>query len=227
MLDGTKLREMLERIEALFLGATTPGERAAAAGARERIEARLGEIRRTDPAVEMQFNMRNPWSKKLLVALLRRYGFKPYRYYRQRHTTGSPSPTCPGRVSAPIPRGLPRSCPQALSGSPGSPLPPPAQPSRETIPPAPAGPGEAHRGPLALRPLGIVHRPPCRSSKAPREPLGPNSRWRGGTKQSRAGAFGAWRAPVHPCRVSSDLAGHTGGCDTSGRSSRRRGRRAR
>jgi len=87
MLDGAKLREMLERIEALYLGATTPGERAAAASARERIEARLGEIRRTDPAIEMQFNMRNPWSKKLLVALLRRYGFKPYRYYRQRHTT--------------------------------------------------------------------------------------------------------------------------------------------
>ena len=31
--------------------------------------------------------MRDVWSKKLFLALLRRYGIKPYRYYRQRNTT--------------------------------------------------------------------------------------------------------------------------------------------
>src|SRR4029077_2578618 len=29
----------------------------------------------------------NPWSYRLLIALARRYGLKPYRYRRQRHLT--------------------------------------------------------------------------------------------------------------------------------------------
>ncbi len=31
--------------------------------------------------------MRDTWSRKVFVALLRRYEIKPYRYHRQRHTT--------------------------------------------------------------------------------------------------------------------------------------------
>jgi hypothetical protein len=31
--------------------------------------------------------MEDGWSKKLFIALLRRYGLKPYRYTRQRRTT--------------------------------------------------------------------------------------------------------------------------------------------
>jgi len=31
--------------------------------------------------------MADMWSRKLFVALLRRYGIKPFRYYRQKHTT--------------------------------------------------------------------------------------------------------------------------------------------
>ena len=31
--------------------------------------------------------MSDMWSRKLFVALLRRYDIKPFRYYRQRHTT--------------------------------------------------------------------------------------------------------------------------------------------
>ncbi len=31
--------------------------------------------------------MNNQWSRRLFTALLRRYDIKPYRYYRQRHTT--------------------------------------------------------------------------------------------------------------------------------------------
>jgi len=31
--------------------------------------------------------MSNAWSRQLFVALLRRYGVRPYRYHRQRHTT--------------------------------------------------------------------------------------------------------------------------------------------
>jgi len=85
--DQAKLIETLQRIEALYAGATTEGEREAAASARERIRARLDKLQDYDPPVEFKFTMSNWWSKKLFVALLRRYGIKPYRYHRQRHTT--------------------------------------------------------------------------------------------------------------------------------------------
>jgi len=86
-MDEAKLLETLERIEALFLGATTSGEREAAAGAMERVRARLKEVQQSDAPVEYKFSMRDMWSRRLFVALLRRYDFKPYRYYRQRYTT--------------------------------------------------------------------------------------------------------------------------------------------
>ncbi len=85
--DEAKLIQTLREIEALFAGATTPGERTAAGNARERIRARLQGFRESDPPVEYRFTMTNMWSRKLLVALLRRYGLRPYRYYRQRYTT--------------------------------------------------------------------------------------------------------------------------------------------
>lgn len=87
MTDEQRLVEKLQRIEALFAGAATPGERQAAAQARERIRARLREQQQSDPPVEITFTLRDRWSLKLLVALLRRYELKPYRYPRQRHTT--------------------------------------------------------------------------------------------------------------------------------------------
>jgi hypothetical protein len=37
--------------------------------------------------VEFRFSLADQWSRHLLVALLRRYGIKPYRYSRQRRTT--------------------------------------------------------------------------------------------------------------------------------------------
>jgi len=85
--DERKLLEKLQRIEALFAGAATPGERVAAANARGRIRARLEEVQEQDPPIEYRFSMGDMWSRKLFVALLRRYGIKPYRYYRQRYTT--------------------------------------------------------------------------------------------------------------------------------------------
>ena len=85
--DEQRLIEKLQRIEALFAGAATPGEREAAAQARERIRARLNEQQRTDPRVEYAFRLRDRWSLKLLTALLRRYQIRPFRYPRQRHTT--------------------------------------------------------------------------------------------------------------------------------------------
>ncbi len=81
------LRERLRKIEALFAGAGTPGERDAAAAAIARVKARLAEAARADPPVEMQFSMADAWSQRLFMALCRRYGLKPYRYRRQRRTT--------------------------------------------------------------------------------------------------------------------------------------------
>jgi len=85
--DEQRLIEKLRRIEALFAGTTEEGERAAAASALERLLARLAEVRKADPPVEYRFSVGNEWSRRLLMALLRRYGIEPYRYYRQRYTT--------------------------------------------------------------------------------------------------------------------------------------------
>ena len=83
--DERRLKDKLRAIEALFAGATTPGERDAAARARERITARLDE-RAAERPIEWQFRT-NEWSRRLLLALARRYGLKPYRYPRQRYSS--------------------------------------------------------------------------------------------------------------------------------------------
>jgi hypothetical protein len=82
-----ELREKLRKIEALFAGAGTAGERLAAEAARERVRLRLAELGRQDPAIEMQFSMPDQWSRHLFLALCRRYGLRPYRYHRQRRNT--------------------------------------------------------------------------------------------------------------------------------------------
>jgi hypothetical protein len=87
MSTESQLREKLRKIEALFAGAGTAGERLAAEAALERVRARLGELSRQDPSIEMQFSMPDQWSRHLFLALCRRYGMKPYRYYRQRRNT--------------------------------------------------------------------------------------------------------------------------------------------
>jgi hypothetical protein len=85
--DRHKLFETLRKIEALYAGAATPGERDAAASARERIRAKLKSVTEQERSEEYRFSMDNPWSRKVLVALLRRYGIEPYRYSRQRRNT--------------------------------------------------------------------------------------------------------------------------------------------
>ncbi|MBI1841320.1 MAG: hypothetical protein HYR88_10795 [Verrucomicrobia bacterium] len=87
MTDEEALIERLRLVEALHAGAATAGERDAAASARLRILERLKAFERAAPPPEYTFSFRDPWSKKLFSALLRRYNLKPYRYRRQRHTT--------------------------------------------------------------------------------------------------------------------------------------------
>jgi hypothetical protein len=78
------LREKLRKIEALFAGAATAGERAAADAAAERIRERLQGFEAREEAVEIKFSLHDPWSRRLFVALCRRYGLRPYKYPRMR-----------------------------------------------------------------------------------------------------------------------------------------------
>ena len=85
--EETQLREKMRKIEVLFAGAGTEGERVAAGAALTRVRARLATLQRDAPPIEMQFSLSDQWSRRLFLALCRRYGLAPYRLYRQRLTT--------------------------------------------------------------------------------------------------------------------------------------------
>jgi hypothetical protein len=85
--EEQELVEKLRRVETLFARTTFEGERVAAANAMDRIRERLRNLRESSAPVEYKFTMRDSWSRRLLVALMRRYDIQPYRYHGQRHTT--------------------------------------------------------------------------------------------------------------------------------------------
>lgn len=103
MNSESQLREKLRKIEALFVGAGTAGERLAAEAALQRVRARVEELARHDPPIEQQFSLPDQWSRHLFLALCRRYGLRPFRYRRQRRNT----------VMVRASRGLRRSSPAA------------------------------------------------------------------------------------------------------------------
>ena len=76
------LREKLRKIEALFAGAATDGERLAAGAAADRIRERLDQAASTEEEIEVKFSIPDIWSRQLFVALCRRYGLRPFRYPR-------------------------------------------------------------------------------------------------------------------------------------------------
>ena len=82
-----RLREKLRKIEALFAGAATPGEKAAANAAAERIHARLGNAAASEALEEIRFSIPDSWSRQLFIALCRRYGINPFRYRRMHRQT--------------------------------------------------------------------------------------------------------------------------------------------
>lgn len=86
MTTEQKLRDKLRKIAALFEGATTIGERHAAAAALQRVRQALAAVTQTEK-VEMQFTLPDLWQRRLFTALCRRYRLEPYRYRRQRYTT--------------------------------------------------------------------------------------------------------------------------------------------
>ena len=85
-IEGT-LIEKLRKLEALYAGTSVDGEREAARRAAERIRARLEELRGREKEVVLAYRLHDPWSRKLFIALCRRYGLTPYRERGQRHTT--------------------------------------------------------------------------------------------------------------------------------------------
>ena len=86
-MNEEKLINKLRLIESLFAGAATQGEKVAAEQAKDRILQRLNQWVKKDPPIEYRFTMTDMWSRKVFVALLRRYGIHPYRYSGQRYTT--------------------------------------------------------------------------------------------------------------------------------------------
>jgi hypothetical protein len=86
-MDEAQLFEKLRRIEALHAGTSSEGEREAARRAAERIRARLAEMRGREPDAELVYSLPDPWTRKLFVALCRRYGLQPFRRSRQRAST--------------------------------------------------------------------------------------------------------------------------------------------
>ena len=87
MTSEQQLRDKLRKISALFEGATTQGEKVAAAAAIDRIKQALASLTKVERTVEVQFTLPDRWQRRLFAALCRRYGLEPYRYKRQRFTT--------------------------------------------------------------------------------------------------------------------------------------------
>ncbi len=81
-----ELLEKIRKIEALIDGAKTRGERDAAILARNRVNEKL--IKEEKMQLE-EYTLYTPgsWHKKLLLAICRKYGVRPYRYKRQKYTT--------------------------------------------------------------------------------------------------------------------------------------------
>ena len=88
MVDDEELRAKFAKVEALFRGAGSPGERAAGGTAMGRLQGRLsGPEGDREPEAELQFTLPDTWSVSLFVAVCRKHGVRPYRYARQRRTT--------------------------------------------------------------------------------------------------------------------------------------------
>jgi len=87
MTSESELRDKLRKIEALFAGAGTAGEKAAAGAAAERIKSRLKNAEKSEKSIETKFSITDRWSRQLFSALCRRYGLKPFRYRRQHRQT--------------------------------------------------------------------------------------------------------------------------------------------
>jgi hypothetical protein len=87
MLSEERLREKLRKIEALYAGAATAGERSAAGAAADRIRRQFEAASKKEQAEEFKFSISDPWARQLFIALCRRYGLRPFRYARMHRQT--------------------------------------------------------------------------------------------------------------------------------------------
>src|SRR3546814_2200962 len=87
IISEDQLREKLLKIEALYAGAKTDGEKSAAGAAAERIRVKFENASKQERAEEFKFSITDPWSRQLFIALCRRYGIKPFRYTRMHRQT--------------------------------------------------------------------------------------------------------------------------------------------
>jgi len=76
------LSDKLSKIQALIERASSEGERQAALLAKERILSRQTQL-----PMEYRVTLKSIWQKNLFVALCKKYGFRTYRYHRQKFTT--------------------------------------------------------------------------------------------------------------------------------------------
>lgn len=74
--------EKLRKIEALIERTSSEGERRAAEEAKKRLQERVRE-----QPMEFKVASGSLWEKRLFVALCHKYGYKTYRYSRQKYTT--------------------------------------------------------------------------------------------------------------------------------------------
>lgn len=79
MTTDREIRDKLAKLERLFARGATPGERAAAGAARDRLQARLdvGAADDADPEIELQYSLPDVWSVRIFVALCRKHGVRP------------------------------------------------------------------------------------------------------------------------------------------------------
>jgi hypothetical protein len=80
-----ELIEKILKVEALFAGTDSAGEKQAAGSALDRLKAQLAAV--PEPLTEFKVVINDPWKRQLFVALCRRNGIHPYRLPRQRHGT--------------------------------------------------------------------------------------------------------------------------------------------
>jgi len=76
----------IRKIEALIEGAQTEGEKNAAKLAQNKVLNRLLEAERLQKK-EYALRTQDNWHRKLLLAICRKHGVRPYRYKRQKYTT--------------------------------------------------------------------------------------------------------------------------------------------
>lgn len=80
-----ELIEKIIKVEALFSGTDSHGEKQAAGNALDRLKAQLAAA--PEPPTEFKITIDDPWKRQLFVALCRRNNLYPYRLPRQRRAT--------------------------------------------------------------------------------------------------------------------------------------------